>query len=228
MDHQRLFKRMGDLKPIMKKLLPLVLSILLISCKDNLKITTDKTKGENPTTTENSVLSFDGFKTALNKDDAAQIKEYIRFPLKTETYISWKYAKEMKGEDGDESSIYLDEADYEKNKDLIFPHAFIEILKSISIDDVIKKKNIISPVFTDEDGDDFQIEFIYDNEFNELFLQFTQKNPIQVRDEDNKSEAEYNSEELEIYQNKDFDDIRYFFSIDKNKNIKLTKVDAYK
>lgn len=212
----------------MKKILPLVCSVLLVSCKDNIKITIDNAKNNSQTATQNSTLDFNGFKAALTEGDSVKLKTYIQFPLKTETYISWKYTREMKGEDGDESSIYLDEADYENNKHVIFPHAFIETLKSISIDDAIKKRNITSPVFTDEDGDDFQTECIYDDELNELFLQFTQKNPIQVREEGNQSTAEYNSEELEIYQNKDFDDIRYFFSIDKNKNIKLTKVDAYK
>lgn len=213
---------------MIKKILPaFIIIVFIISCKDNIKITTGSSKNDTVAKAKEPAMDFEGFKSALINWDTTQVKSYIKFPLKTDTYIAWHYKPERVYEE-DGGDISLVESDYENNKYEMFPDAFGETLKNISIDDLIKKRELISPVVTDEEGHQYQSEFLYDKEWKELDIQLTLKNPVQIREANDTSGMEYSKAELEIYRAQPFNNIRYYFEVDKNKNIRLFRVDAYK
>lgn len=213
----------------MRKIIYPILIAACFSCNQNTKINTADSKNETQTELASDTttdLSFEGFRSALIENDLVKLKSYIKFPLQTDTYVSWQYAENRdNGEDG--GDISLTQEDYNINMETFFPEVLGNILKKLSLDDLIKKKNITLP-YIDEDGEEYEVDCIYDKELKEICLQYKEKNPIPIRDENDQSGTEYNEKELEAYRNKAFDDIRYFFEINGNKQIRLTKIDAYK
>ena len=219
---------MGNVNYKIKKIICLIGIITCFSCKqDNqaIQISNPVPKRNVQTQNDYSKSNFDAFKTALFENDLVALKSYMRFPIETDTYMSWHYAKERDAEGGEDISLTSDE--YDLNMEQFFPEALCAVIKNVTIDELVRKENI-SLSFTDEEGKEYEVECIYEAQLNQICLLYIEKNTIHIRDENDKSQTEYTEAELEAYRTKRFDDIRYFFDVDKNWQIKLTKIDAYK
>lgn len=210
----------------MKKIIfPLLVIVITISCKDNIKIKID---GNKTTTALDSASNFEGFKSAIINNDDEAIKKYIKFPLETRNIFNWIYVRKEEMTHGDEEDITLHEEDYEGNRDKMFPPAFGECLKKVKLDKLVKKLNITTRSITDENGDKFKMDCIYDNDVKLMELHFIHENPIVIRENDSLGQPEYNDEELERYRNKIFDEIVYTFEVKNKKVVKLIEIEAYK
>lgn len=219
---------MGNVIDNIKKIIYLICVITCFSCKqDNqdIQISNPVPKRKVQTQNDYSKSNFDAFKTALFENDLVALKSYMRFPIETDTYMSWHYAKERDAEGGEDISLTSDE--YDLNMEQFFPEALCAVIKNVSIDELVSKENI-SLSYTDEEGKEYEVECIYEAKLHQICFLYIEKNTIHIRDENDKSETEYTKEELEAYRTKRFDDIRYLFDVDKNWQIKLTKIDAYK
>jgi len=219
---------MGNVNYKIKKIICLIGFITCFSCKqDNqaIQISNPVPKRKVQTQNDYSKSNFDAFKTALFENDLVALKSYMRFPIETDTYMSWHYAKERDAEGGEDISLTSDE--YDLNMEQFFPEALCAVIKNVTIDELVRKENL-SLSFTDEEGKEYEVECIYEAQLNQICLLYIEKNTIHIRDENDKSQTEYTEAELEAYRIKRFDDIRYFFDVDKNWQIKLTKIDAYK
>lgn len=219
---------MGNVIDNIKKIIYLICVITCFSCKqDNqdIQISNPVPKRKVQTQNDYSKSNFDAFKTALFENDLVALKSYMRFPIETDTYMSWHYAKERDAEGGEDISLTSDE--YDLNMEQFFPEALCAVIKNVTLDELVRKENI-SLSYTDEEGKEYEVECIYEAKLHQICFLYIEKNTIHIRDENDKSETEYTKEELEAYRTKRFDDIRYLFDVDKNWQIKLTKIDAYK
>jgi hypothetical protein len=219
---------MGHINYNIKKNIYLIGVIACISCKqDNQVVQINNSAPTRKVQTQNdySKSNFDAFKTALFENDLVTLKSFMRFPIETDTYMSWQYAKERDAEGGEDISLTSDE--YDLNMEQFFPQALGAMIKNVTIDELVRKENL-SLSFTDEEGKEYEVECIYEAKLHQICFLYIEKNTIHIRDENDKSETEYTEAELEAYRIKQFDDIRYFFDVDKKWQIKLTKIDAYK
>lgn len=219
---------MGYVNYIMKKIIYLICIIACFSCKQgNQDIQRNNPVPKRKVQTQNdySKSNFDAFKTALFNQDLAALKSYMRFPIETDTYMSWHYAKERDAEGGEDISLTSDE--YNLNMEQFFPDALCAVIKNVTLNELVRKENV-SLSYTDEEGKEYEVECIYDAQLKQICFLYIEKNTMPIRDENDESQTEYTEAELQAYRIKRFDDIRYFFDVDKNWQIKLTKIDAYK
>jgi len=219
---------MGNVNYNLIKIICLIGVMACFSCKQgnqDIQINNSAPKRKVQTQNDYSKSNFDAFKTALFENDLVALKSYMRFPIETDTYMSWQYAKERDAEGGEDISLTSDE--YNLNMEQFFPEALCAVIKNVTLDELVRKENI-SLSYTDEEGKEYEVECIYEAKLHQICFLYIEKNTIHIRDENDKSETEYTEAELEAYRIKRFDDIRYFFDVDKNWQIRLTKIDAYK